>query len=155
MKLPASECVLGSWLPELRRCPASLQASESVMCSLLTGEAQKSPVWLQASESVLCSRLSGEAQWVAFAPVDDGPNKSDVVSPLACGSRQHSRFIGTHRGVFAPGRLTTGSTEKQPLAFQSAPPFTVQRPSMQHPDNSLQPHGICWYHWQFGKEARK
>jgi len=23
------------------------------------------------------------------------------------------------------------------------------------PDNSLQPHGICWYHWQFGNEAQK
>jgi len=23
------------------------------------------------------------------------------------------------------------------------------------PDNSLQPNGICWYHWQFGNEARK
>jgi len=23
------------------------------------------------------------------------------------------------------------------------------------PDNSLQPNGICWYHWQFVNEARK
>jgi len=36
-------------------------------------------VLLQASESALCSWLSGEAPWVAFAPVDDGPMEGDVV----------------------------------------------------------------------------
>ena len=40
-------------------------------------------MWLQASESVLCNRLSGEAPWVAFAPVDDGPMESHVVPHLA------------------------------------------------------------------------
>ena len=39
MKLPASESVQGSWLPGLRRGPVRLQASESVLCSLLSGEA--------------------------------------------------------------------------------------------------------------------
>ena len=34
---------------------------------------------LQASESVLCSWLSGEALWVAVAPIDDGPMESDVL----------------------------------------------------------------------------
>ena len=39
---------------------------------------------LQASESALCSWLSGEAPWVAFAPIDDGPMESDVVEdPVA------------------------------------------------------------------------
>ena len=33
---------------------------------------------LQASESALCSWLSGEAPWVAVAPIDDGPMESDV-----------------------------------------------------------------------------
>ena len=79
MKLPASESVQGSWLPGLRRGPARLQASESVLCSLLSGEARRSPVLLQASESALCSWLSGEAPWIAVAPIDDGPMEGDVV----------------------------------------------------------------------------
>ena len=33
---------------------------------------------LLASESALCSWLSGEAPWVAVAPIDDGPMESDV-----------------------------------------------------------------------------
>jgi len=40
-------------------------------------------VWLQASESVLCSRLSGEVPWVAFTPVGDGPVECDVAQHLA------------------------------------------------------------------------
>ena len=40
-------------------------------------------MWLQASESVLCSQLSGEAPWVAFAPVGEGPIECDVVPKLA------------------------------------------------------------------------
>jgi len=40
-------------------------------------------VWLQASESALCSRLSGEAPWVACTPVGDGPWECDVVPHLA------------------------------------------------------------------------
>jgi len=39
VKLPANEFVLGCWLPELFRGPARLQAIESVLCSLLSGEA--------------------------------------------------------------------------------------------------------------------
>ena len=35
-------------------------------------------MWLQASESVLCSRLSGEAPWVPFVPADNGPMVSDM-----------------------------------------------------------------------------
>jgi hypothetical protein len=46
--------------------------------SLLSGEVRRGPVWLQASESVLCSLLSGEVPWVAFAPVADGPMECDV-----------------------------------------------------------------------------
>jgi len=49
----------------------------------LSEEAQRRPVWLQASESILCSRLSGEAPWVAFAPVGDGLMECDVVLHLA------------------------------------------------------------------------
>jgi hypothetical protein len=64
--------------PERRGDPARLQASESVLGSLLSGEAQRGPVWLHASESVLCSRLSGEAPWVAFASAGDGPVECDV-----------------------------------------------------------------------------
>ena len=48
--------------PERRGDSARLQASESVLGSLLSGEAWRGPVWLQASESALCSLLSGEVQ---------------------------------------------------------------------------------------------
>jgi hypothetical protein len=69
--------------PVLRRGLARLQASESVLGSLLSREAQRSLVWLQASESVLCSRLSGEVPWVAVASVVYGLVECDVVLHLA------------------------------------------------------------------------
>ena len=62
---------------------------------------------LQASESALCSWLSGEAPWVAVAPIDDGPMESDVVphvvedpvallcSVMSCASSGVTNICGT------------------------------------------------------------
>jgi hypothetical protein len=49
--------------PELRRDPVGLQASESILGSLLSREAQRHPAGLQASEFVLGSWLSGNVWW--------------------------------------------------------------------------------------------
>ena len=66
-------------------------------------------MWLQASESVLCSRLSGEAPWVAFAPVGEGPIECDVpklaedpvglLAPLCCKVGVVVSLVGGHRSV--------------------------------------------------------
>ena len=64
--------------PKRRGDLARLQASESVLGSLLSGESQRGPVWLRTSESALCNRLPGESPCVAFASVADGPVECDV-----------------------------------------------------------------------------
>jgi len=62
MRLQTSESVLGSLLSgEARRGPAWLQTIESVLGSLLSGKARRGPAWLQTSVSVFGSLLSGEA----------------------------------------------------------------------------------------------
>jgi len=57
---------------------------------------------------------------------------ADYSQHFAYGSPQHSQFTGTHRGALAPGRLTAGTTDIQPLAVHIHPPFAVHRPSPQH-----------------------
>ena len=84
MELQASESVLGSYLSGVAQRSGEA-AGECVLGSLLSGQVLRGPVWLQASESVLCSCVPGEAPWVAFAPVGDGPVECDVLTHLAEG----------------------------------------------------------------------
>ena len=52
---------------------------------------------------------------------------------LPCDARQHSRATGACRGALAPGCLSAGITNPQPLEIRRPPPLVPQRPPLQHP----------------------